>query len=1680
MLDVAGSPAVAAGGEWTADRVPAASAAVWRSPDALPRLAQEPPPEGAPYTELLLSLQRIGCDLCRMAAAGSEASGGLGDDVGEWLEEWQALLRQALEQLKRLLVDRAAVSSYPAQGAPGDAGVQDRSSRSQLLTNHAQLRAAVELLLLQVAELPSPAGGGVAGAAMDAVDYLVCKSSFADFDRCDAAARDILIGGCVKLSQLAAERLRGCGGGGGGGAGSPGAGGGGGGSGASDSWQEVLGLSLQRLVGWLQQQSHLVASMSEVADLRLEARRLRVLGPYQLGGLHWSDAAATNPTSGGYRDLLFTRLAAEHRNVLSKLCKQLTVLVRAVGRPLAELLLQPASVQGLLQPDRTRDACRNDKLLLLSTTVQVLALQQQPRQHGGGDAVVATVQPGAADPQAAGAVGHSGARAAYELVVASQLQVAVERLLHLDYVAPADMSVHAITPQPPCRDYAVPLLGFLHALTQHANNQPGTSHVQRATLGSWDRIEAAAAAAVGFMGGGSGAFLRRVWESRVEPHQRMLAVALLANAARGLVALRRTDLVASALLPVRASPAKEQMGLLGVWLRLAMESGSDRAMLQMLTAGLLRAPEAQALFCWPAASCDSTSPETAAADICARSEAVAEQVLTALGALAQQQRQLPALESQQRSGQLLALLDGLDVSAQHLNEELRRGDAAASPAAVDGAGKDPMPLSAATLQAHRHMASVALAAQAACAGGALDLHAALGGVLLGAGAGRLDAARWERAQGAVRLLEVAAAMAVEDVASLTFHASCDTAGVQRWHEALRRRSSGGLLAELWGVLTHVFDSRMDLAPMQGKSSVETRCLVLLCSIVMELPGAEDTPEHVKAEKLRLLAAKAAAQQLAPPDAACAAVTSAAAARDSAARALHRCVTGAMRHYCKAGLGAHLKTALVRHAMHALAWLRELLKQPELRQADVAERLMPALLCLVVEALCEVRGQLLAQQLLLVDGEAGPGASQPTQPQSGGDVLSRRRLSLRLVGAVLEAAADVMKLAADCGLLASQEQAAKTEKGSVHIESSPLQCMEAAARRPLSAAAGCALGLLLRVCVECSVVWLRPDRGSVQSAALTAGLPPAAEHRKEVLSRLSSCAGFPAPAEEWQAVRNELRASSSPHASKLAGRPPHQEGGDEAARLSATALGCLARLTEECGPEGRHYMLTPAVCIRTLLQQCVSGAVQLDKSQKNNIARFLRAQQSPQPAGLQQGPPQPVARQAQQQQQQQQRSGQLLQSQLLASQHQPDPSTLPNVLPSAPHGPQQQQSRRPENAPQASQAGHSRVQAVAPARGAQAQQYPGQQQQQQQQRAAPRPAASAAVTVSSSQPSAAGVDQGHLQKRKRQAPGLHEYGARDMGAGAAAAAAGGGVGGGGGAVSGAAGGGRSSGSSAGDREASTVPFVYATGRTMEVGGEEYRAMLESAVAFADLPAWYDNRRHEQQEQQGSGAPDVPPLLARVSMCNTVNKLGNGQLFNTVVTLVDGSVSGPPKVLLYLTGEEGVIRDMHAALSRQPVVAVYGAVQFKGTTLQGNEPFKIRLHIDTRGDRSDLTRCGVVIRPRQTQQGPLATAPTAATAGAATAPATLPRGGQTPKQAAGPGPQAGTTPAVEQARGAPGSGPEVPPPQRHVTPWRGVFAAASDDEDDPLLGGGGRGLPGAGHDNATAEEGADYIPATQDTA
>ncbi|KAG2448870.1 hypothetical protein HYH02_006220 [Chlamydomonas schloesseri] len=1629
----------------------ASTSAVWRNPDTLPRLAPEPPPEGAPYAELLLSLQRIGCDLCRVAAAagtgaGSEAGvgDGLGEDVGEWLDEWHALLRQALEQLKRLLVDRAVVSSYPAQDGSGEADVQDRCSSSQVLTKHAQLQAAVELLLLQVAELPSPAGascpGGVAGSAMDAVDYLVCKSSFADYDRCDAAARDILIGGCIKLSQLAAERLRACSLSSGvhgfqaAAAGSPGASGNGGGGAASESWQEVLGLALQRLAGWLLQQSQVVVDMGEVADLTMEARRLRLLGPQQLGGLQWCDATSSHPASGAHRDVLFTRLAAEHRNVLSRLCRRLTVLVRAVGRPLAELLLQPATVQALLQPDRPRDPCRNDKLLLLSTAVQVLALQQQ--QHpapGGGKGSSGTTQLGfapPADPQSPTTLGPGGG-GIYELVVASQLQVVVERLLHFDYATPVDLSVHAITPQPPCRDYAVPLLGFLHALTQHANNQPGTSHVQRATLGSWDRIEGAAAAAVGFVGGGSGAFLRRVWESRLEPHQRMLAVALLANAARGLVALRRGDLVAGALLPARPSPAKEQLGLLGVWLRLAMESGNDRAMLQVLTAELLRAPEAQALFCCPSAG--SASPETVAAGICGRSEAVAEQVLAALSALAQQRQQLPAPEAQQRSGQLLALLEGLDTALLHLNEELRRSDAAAcGPATGDVVGREPPPVRPATLQAHRHMASVVLAAHAACAGGALDLHAALGSVLLGGGggaggagggAGRLDAARWERAQSAVRVLELAVAMAVEDVASVTYHASCEEAAVQRWHEVLRYRSSGGLLAELWAVVTHVFDSRADLAPMQGKSSVQTRCLVLLSSLVTELPGAEDTPEHAKAEKLRLLAARAVAQQLAPPPGA--AGPSASAARDSAARALHRCVTSGVRQYCKVGLGAHLKTALVRHAMNALAWLRELLRQPELRQPEVAERLMPALLCLAAEVLCEVRGQLLAQQLLAADGEAaGPGTTQPTQPQPASDVLSRRRLSLRLVGAVLEAAADVMKLAAEGGLLAMQEQAGKTEKGSVHIESSPLQCMEAAARAPLRAAVGCTLGLLLRVCVECSVVWLRPDHSSTQSAVLTAQLPPPGEHRREVLGRLSSCAGFPAPAEEWQAVRNELRASSSPHVSKLTGRPPHQEDADEAVSLSVKALACLARLAEECGAEGRSYMAMPHACMRTLLHQF--KAVDLTRDQKASLAAFMKALKPSSATAQPHGAPKPV-----QQPQPQARTALLVvQAQRRAPlQQQPDPSTQSDMMPSAPQGlpqqppaQQQQQQQQPLHAPQASQAGQSRVQPQA--------QQQQQQRRQQQQRLAPRLSGSMAMTVASSQPFAAAAEQDeHKLKRKRQEPGVHDQGGHDAVAGAAA-------GGGGGAVSGTAGGGRSGGSSASDREASTEPVVYAAGRAMVTGSQEYEAMLAGAVPFADLQAWYNDRDQEHQRlRQSGGNIPVPALVARVRKCNATSKLASGQLCSTV-ELVDGSPSGPPSVLLYTTGQEPVIRDVHAALSRQPMVALYGAFLFKGEPLQAGKQLR----------------------------EPLATAPAAGTA-----PATLPRGGHTSVRADEPGLQAGAGQAAGPQQ-APGLVQAPPAPQRHVTPWRGVFAAPSEDEDDQ---------PVARHGIAgDEEEGAEYIPATQD--
>ena len=39
------------------------------------------------------------------------------------------------------------------------------------------------------------------------------------------------------------------------------------------------------------------------------------------------------------------------------------------------------------------------------------------------------------------------------------------------------------------------------------------------------------------------------------------------------------------------------------------------------------------------------------------------------------------------------------------------------------------------------------------------------------------------------------------------------------------------MAELWSVLTHVFDSRADLTPLQGKSSVQTRqggCVLGTC------------------------------------------------------------------------------------------------------------------------------------------------------------------------------------------------------------------------------------------------------------------------------------------------------------------------------------------------------------------------------------------------------------------------------------------------------------------------------------------------------------------------------------------------------------------------------------------------------------------------------------------------------------------------------------------------------------------------------------------------------------------------------------------------------------------------------------------------------------------------------------
>ncbi|PNH07988.1 Cell division cycle-associated 7-like protein [Tetrabaena socialis] len=146
-----------------------------RNPADVP-LPRDPPPDGAPYAEWLLGLQRCGRDYCARHAALPQPAptSGAGAGGGAWYAAWEQLLTRAFQNVRAAVQTPSAISRTPppATGA------------AQPLSTHAQLRAAVDLLLLVATELPPPPGSG-SGAhrnAQAAAAFLLCSEPLASFE----------------------------------------------------------------------------------------------------------------------------------------------------------------------------------------------------------------------------------------------------------------------------------------------------------------------------------------------------------------------------------------------------------------------------------------------------------------------------------------------------------------------------------------------------------------------------------------------------------------------------------------------------------------------------------------------------------------------------------------------------------------------------------------------------------------------------------------------------------------------------------------------------------------------------------------------------------------------------------------------------------------------------------------------------------------------------------------------------------------------------------------------------------------------------------------------------------------------------------------------------------------------------------------------------------------------------------------------------------------------------------------------------------------------------------------------------------------------------------------------------------------------------------------------------------
>ncbi|GLI64032.1 hypothetical protein VaNZ11_007170 [Volvox africanus] len=1517
----------------------------------------EPDPEAAPFGELLYGVQRMGCDLRRRLRGLSDYGGETIVAVADtWQLAWMRVLVKVLDQLRRLLEARSAVSKY---GTGRRRAFEALPGPGQPMVNHSQLRAAVQLLIVVAGELPPGKlpRGGMAAEALDAIDYLLCSNPFVDFDGCDPQARAILVDGVLKLARLAVDRgVR------------------------EPSWRGVRDRVVQTLLGWLVRQSDIIQQLS--------APSLVGNAESKLGGLYCpADEMVTLPDEEQLRDRLTVQ--SGHMELFRILAASLSILAVQLGPSLALRILDPGVVRALLQPlsDTGTGIASTSSITRTSSLSSASPLsppQLLPREaktanalallHAAVLALLPSTPNATCLAQVCDAVLQSGLRIAAEAVLLGECRSS-------DKPQPLGREVTA------CRDVVVPLLGTLYALL-----------LSRGSLPDWAAVEGAIhASATDGSSPTSSCPIRRAWEALADRRYRSIVLFLQAQVVRALARMGQLQQLEAAFRCDPPNPAPghgqrgvvgEQLGVAGTWLRAALDCGS-RPMLAALTAELLRCDFSRQLLgcqlpaCGPAPEGPAAASGTslvAASDSSDggagrdEAEALASAVALAIvedvdgrtcaqlaGAL------VSGLVRERGPTDVWAALCGLDLTWRALRRELPRtagngvkggsvsgtGDTVTSmpgAAVVHGPGPGLLAASgpaAGTLQAHCAMACVALAA---VEGSTVDSRSGStgGGSVIGAAVARRA---WTEQQAPARILECVAEVMVDDMAALirwqapSVVAAVGTGAEQMplWADRLRSGSSTGLLCDLAAVLARSTGCAADHAHQGGKHSVLQRCLALLCLMVSELPPGGEVHGHTN-ELLRDHVASALMDHLRPlpptgqpdPAANCREGVSSdrnaqvgvrvqdwelRAAQDNLSRMLHRCIAGSLRSYVAEGLKVPVpQSAQARHATNALAWLRSLLCHPAMRQQTLLERLLPPLLNLVVESLVTTRALLLTRAHLRFDmeslaAEASPCPSQP-QPQ----LQSQHQAPLALVRELMLTASAVLEAAAGSGLMASKDVAYGILPGSIRIDASPLLLMEPAPRNQLQAAAGFAAALLLRTCLECFAL---PLEARHQAALLSCARPPDAEQSVKVRLRLASYFGNPpvlSEAEQPKAVRQ----ACGPDVMKLSSAPAVVDGADGPLKLSEAAIDCIVRLVLPWDDSAYRWVEPVVEAIRQLTVETKGAGLRYTEAQRARVIQLLREQRIRHGRWLQQNrlhsesPPQRVhtIQPAGPQQQQQ-------------SEQPPEPGRALGAKPAS--APQTLQARR-GSTPQIPQPG-GLPQSVESCTGGAGRQGPSGARQQQQRQPGPSTRTSqqtAKIARSAANLVVAAGGQGHTTSRTVTAVPIPDPSIR--------------------------------------------PEAHYVAALAIERSEDHRVRLSGCMPFADLWALLPHATGQESQPDRAARDDttgLPPVVGEVEEAK-LRSLRNKQLV-LLCTLRDASVDVTKALIALVVGPPDVLKMILSNLAgRRAIVGLYGAVHLEDLSVNGGDaastaaataarwPLRVKLSLGMSASRS--TACGLVIEPR----------------------------------------------------------------------------------------------------------------------